>query len=168
VRSTRVQARSAIVENSPKTSADRRVVQLDDAAVVAFVAWQIAQSSERDAWDAAWAGTPYVFTYENGEPLRPQYVTRLFDSLRIRVGLPATTLHGLRHMHASLMLASGTDIALVSKRLRHLSITITSDIYSHLIGDAGRRAAETASALIPRTTAQLVHNPSTSAETPRL
>lgn len=165
VRSTRVQARSAVVENSPKTSAGRRVVQLDDAAVGALVAWQIAQSSERDAWDAAWAGTPYVFTYENGEPLRPQYVTRLFDALRRDVGLPEMTLHGLRHMHASLLLASGADIALVSRRLGHSSISVTSDIYTYLISDAARRAAESASALVPRASAQRVHNERSEAET---
>lgn len=178
VRSTRVQARSEVVENSPKTSAGRRVVQLDDAAVGALVAWQIAQSGERAAWADTWQDSGFVFTYESGEPLRPQYVTRLFETLRgtantgiaaanverVERGeqpqplLPEMTLHGLRHMHASLLLASGADIALVSKRLGHSSISITSDIYTHLIGDAARRAAEGASALVPRASAQRVHN----------
>lgn len=84
-------------------------------------------------------------------------MTRLFETLRSEIGLPNMTLHGLRHMHASLLLASGTDIALVSKRLGHSSISITSDIYTHLIGDAGRRAAEGASALIPRASAHILH-----------
>lgn len=66
-----------------------------------------------------------MFTYENGEPLRPQYVTRIFDSLRAAADLPELTLHGLRHMHASLLLASGADIALVSKRLGHLTSLTT-------------------------------------------
>ncbi|WP_405372287.1 MULTISPECIES: tyrosine recombinase XerC [unclassified Microbacterium] len=158
VRTTRVQTLSAVVENSPKTSAGRRVVQLDDAAVGAFVAWQIVQDADRLNCGTLWEGDGHVFTYENGTPLRPQYVTRLFETLRSEIGLPDMTLHGLRHMHASLLLASGTDIALVSKRLGHSSISITSDIYTHLIGDAGRRAAESASALIPRASAQQVHN----------
>ncbi|EIC06301.1 integrase family protein [Microbacterium laevaniformans OR221] len=157
VRTTRVQTRSAVVENSPKTSAGRRVVQLDDAAVGALVAWQIAQEADRLNCGTLWEGDGHVFTYENGTPLRPQYVTRLFETLRSEIGLPDMTLHGLRHMHASLLLASGTDIALVSKRLGHSSISITSDIYTHLIGDAGRRAAEGASALIPRASAHTLH-----------
>lgn len=165
VRSTRVETSTGVVENAPKTSAGRRVVQLDDAAVGALVAWQIAQSGERAQWDDAWLSSGYVFTYENGEPLRPQYVTRLFDSLRAAADLPEMTLHGLRHMHASLLLASGADTALVSKRLGHSSISITSDIYTHLIGDAARRAAESASALVPRATAQRVHNSGAADET---
>jgi integrase len=158
VRSTRVQTAHGIIENSPKTSAGRRLVQLDDGAVGALVAWQIAQQSERETWGEAWAVNGWVFTYENGDPLKPQYVTRLFDVLRQSAGLPEMTFHGLRHMHASLLLASGADIALVSKRLGHSSIGITADIYMHLISDAGRRAAEGASALVPRVNAHKVHN----------
>lgn len=67
-------------------------------------------------------------------------------------------MHGLRHMHASLMLASGADIALTSKRLRHSSVVITSDVYTHLIGDRARHAAEAVAALVPRVGAPQVHN----------
>ncbi|MGZ0711123.1 site-specific integrase (plasmid) [Coraliomargarita sp. W4R53] len=164
VRMTRVETSSGIVENSPKTSAGRRIVELDDAAVGALVAWQIAQSGEHEHAADLWEISGYVFTYENGEPLRPQYLTRLFETLRDDLALPKITLHGLRHMHASLLIASGNDIAVVSKRLGHASISITSDIYTHLIGDAGRRAAEGASALIPRATAQQLHNSGSTAE----
>jgi len=44
------------------------------------------------------------------------------------------TFHGLRHCFASLALAGGADIALVSKLLGHASISITSDVYGHLVG----------------------------------
>jgi len=74
-----------------------------------------------------------VFTYENGEPLKLQYVTRLFDRLRVQAHLPVMTLHGMRHMHASLMIASRTDIAVVSKRLGHASVSVTGDVDAHLV-----------------------------------
>lgn len=61
-------------------------------------------------------------------------------------------------MHASLLLASGADIALASKRLGHSLISITSGIYTHLTGDPARRAAEGASALVPRASEQRVNN----------
>ncbi|WP_413252957.1 tyrosine-type recombinase/integrase [Streptomyces brevispora] len=59
-------------------------------------------------------------------------------------------MHDLRHGQASLMLAAGVDMAIVSKRLGHSTITITSDTYSHLLGGVGRDAADRASALVPR------------------
>ncbi|MGZ5404114.1 MAG: tyrosine-type recombinase/integrase [Nocardioides sp.] len=66
-------------------------------------------------------------------------------------GLRKVRLHDLRHGRASLLLASGTDMALVSKMLGHSSITLTADTYAHLLTGVGRRAADAADALIPRT-----------------
>lgn len=158
VRTTRVQAAREIVENSPKTSSGRRVVELPDWAVGVLVAWQIAQEADRERCGTLWEGTDYVFTYENGTPLRPQYVTRLFDTLRTGAGLPRLTLHGLRHWHLTTMIDVGAGIAVVSKRGGHSSISITSDIYLHRVPDAARLAAERVAALIPRPSAQQVHN----------
>jgi hypothetical protein len=59
-------------------------------------------------------------------------------------------LHDLRHRQASLMLAAGVETAIVSKRLGHSTITITSYTYSHMLGGVGRDAAEKAASLIPR------------------
>lgn len=75
------------------------------------------------------------------------------------------SLCGSVFMHALRLLASGDDIALVSKRLGHSSISVTSDIYTRLIGDAARRAAESALALVPRASAQRVHDHGTAADT---
>ncbi|MDT4934056.1 MAG: hypothetical protein QOK11_1948 [Pseudonocardiales bacterium] len=48
------------------------------------------------------------------------------------------------------MLAAGVPMAVVSKRLGHSTITLTSDTYSHLLGGVGGEAAERAAALVPR------------------
>jgi integrase len=150
IHKTRVQADKVIVEQEDtKTEAGQRIVELDDRAAGALIAWRIKQSAEAEEWGEMWANTGHVFTYENGEPLKPQYATRLFDKLRVQAGLPKLTLHGSRHEHASLLIASGADIAIVSKRLGHSNIATTSDLYTHLIGSASRNAAENASALVP-------------------
>ena len=121
----------------------------------------------------------YVFTHEDGRPLRRDYVLKnIFkpvwaatnatiaaeNTKRVAKGeqpqppLSWIKMHGLRHMHASLMLASGADFALTSKRLRHSSVVITSDVYTHLIGDRARNASEAVAALVPRASAQQLHN----------
>lgn len=150
VRRQRTIAGTDVVERATKTRAGLRVVDLSDAAAGALVAWQIAQGGERERWGEAWADTGYVFTYEDGQPLKPQYVTRLFDRLREAAGLPKMTLHGTRHAFVSLALASGADIALVSKLVGHSSVSVTADVYHHMIGRAGRDAANAAAGLVPR------------------
>lgn len=149
VRRNRTTAGVEQVDGPTKTKAGARILDLDDRTVGALLAWQLAQGAERAAWGPAWEGSGYVFTYENGSPIKPQYVTRLFEALRKQAHLPVMTLHGLRHMNASLMLAAGTPMVVVSKRLGHSNLAVTADIYSHLVGSASRDAANRAASLVP-------------------
>jgi integrase len=50
---------------------------------------------------------------EDGRPLAPAYITRLFQAIRCQdEPLPELTFHGLRHSAASLMLAGGAGSAM--------------------------------------------------------
>jgi integrase len=91
-----------------------------------------------------------VFTREDGRPLDPDWVYKLFVRLVKRAGLPVVALHHLRHGSASLQLSAGVEIAIVSKRPGHSKIDLTSDTYGHLVGKAGKSAAEAAAGLVPR------------------
>lgn len=53
--------------------------------------------------------------------------------------------HGLRYLGASLMLAQGTPLHVVSEVLGHASIAITKDVYGHLLEGDKRAAAESMS-----------------------
>ncbi len=112
-------------------------------------AWRKQQREERLAWGPAWQDTGLVFTREDGTGYHPDFVTYRFEKLVAHHGLPRISLHKLRHLAASLQIAAGVDIAIVSKRLRHSSIKITNDTYGHMIGTIGRQAAEAAAALVP-------------------
>jgi integrase len=150
IRNNRTQtAGGHIVEGPPKTASGRRTVDLGDRAAGALLAWKLRQAQERDAWAEAYNETGYVFTYEDGRPLIPQYASRLFDKLREKADLPHITFHGQRHEAASLMLEAGEDVFTVSKILGHSSMAVTSDIYGHMIGSASTRAADAAAALVP-------------------
>jgi integrase len=45
--------------------------------------------------------------------------------------MPRIMLHGLRHSHASALIAAGVDIVTVSRRLGHGSPSITLGVYAH-------------------------------------
>ena len=57
--------------------------------------------------------------------------------------------HSLRHLHASLMLASGQDLTVVAKTMAHSTSQITRDLYAHLFEDRARHAVEGAASLLP-------------------
>lgn len=113
---------------------------LSDDAVAALLTWQLRQGEEREAAQEAWQTDGHVFTMEDGLPLDPAYVTRLFQKIRLAgEPLPGLTFHGLKHCAGWLWLAAGVDISIVSKLLGHSSISVTSDIYAHLF-KCGRSA----------------------------
>ena len=63
-------------------------------------------------------------------------------------------LHDLRHTNASLALSAGVDLRVVSERLGHSQIAITTDLYIHVNLGLGKAAAEQiARALKPKSPA---------------
>ena len=52
----------------------------------------------------AYSPTDLLFTWEDGRPVQPDYVTKAFVRLVAATGAPRLTFHGLRHTHATLLL----------------------------------------------------------------
>jgi len=50
-----------------------------------------------------------------------------------QAGVPAISVHCLRHTHASLLIFAGVSIASIAKRLGHSSVTTTQETYLHII-----------------------------------
>ncbi len=94
-----------------------------------LLAHRLEQDAERAAWGEAYAGGGLVFAREDGTRLHPELATKTFARLARQAGVRPVRLHDLRHGQASLMLAAGVDMAVVSKRLGHSSITLTSDLF---------------------------------------
>ena len=58
------------------------------------------------------------------------------------VKVPKITFHGLRHSCASLMFAQGCSLRLVMEVLGHSQIGLTANLYTHLLPEADREAAD--------------------------
>lgn|GEM_PF-830542 len=56
-------------------------------------------------------------------------------------GLPQLPFHALRHSAATIQIASGVPVEVVSKRLGHRRISTTLDTYGHLLPEANTAAA---------------------------
>jgi len=100
---------------------------------------QLRQQAEREQWGEAYEDQGLIFARENGAPLALDAITKRFRELVAEAGLRPVRLHDLGHGAAWLRLAAGADIAVVSKLLRHSSVSITSDTYSHLSPESARR-----------------------------
>ncbi|MFD9592674.1 tyrosine-type recombinase/integrase [Kitasatospora sp. NPDC059973] len=116
----------------PKTESSRTWISLSSRVMAALHRQAALQMAAHP--DGRLEGL--VFARPDGEPLRPQWV---LDQLRKRtgeLGLPLIGLHDLRHTAASIMIAAGVPLAVVSKTLRHSNLAITVDLYGHLLKDS--------------------------------
>uniref|UniRef100_UPI00307B47B4 tyrosine-type recombinase/integrase n=1 Tax=Dysosmobacter welbionis TaxID=2093857 RepID=UPI00307B47B4 len=76
-------------------------------------------------------------------PLFPDSVTQGLTAVVARSGLPKVTVHSLRHTYASLMIADGAPLVVVSKQLGHAQTSTTANIYAHAIASAQAKAMQT-------------------------
>ncbi|KIE28137.1 integrase [Streptomyces sp. MUSC 125] len=139
-----------VLEGLPKTNSGIRSVALDDETVELIERRRIAQEEERRKWGDAWKDTGRIFTEEDGSLLHPGRISDLFDRLIAEADLPPIRLHDLRHGAATLMLAAGVDIKVVSETLGHSDSRITRDIYQSVLDDLAHAAAAAVVKLVPR------------------
>jgi len=151
ISNTLIQLGWEVEEEDPKTEASDATIALDSVTIAVLKAHHERQRQAEQEWGQAWVDSGYAFTREDGSPLHPAHVTDQFERLAFEAGLPPTRLHDLRHGAATLHLKAGAEMKIVQAMLRHASITTTSDIYTSVLPEVAREAAEAAAALVPRT-----------------
>jgi integrase len=89
-----------------------------------------------------------MFTYADGRPIRPEYITHRFAKLTRELGLPPIRLHDLRHQAATLALAAHADLKVIQQMLGHSSIITTADTYTSVLPDIAYQAAQATADMI--------------------
>ncbi|HEY1988120.1 MAG TPA: tyrosine-type recombinase/integrase [Acidimicrobiales bacterium] len=131
-----------LVTSDTKTTRSRRAVNLPGPMVDSLRAHRARQASERLALGEAWRDTDYVFTTTVGTPIDPRNLYREFRSICRSAELGNWHPHELRHSAASLMLAQGVKLQVVSEVLGHSSIRMTADVYGHILAPDRKAAAD--------------------------
>ena len=73
---------------------------------------------------------------------------RSFARLCASAKVKRITFHGLRHTSATLLLAAGEPVHIVSERLGHSDVSITLNVYAHVLKTHQKGAAERIGALL--------------------
>lgn len=127
----------------PKSIRSRRTIPLPTRARDALARERDRQAAARAAAGPAWQDLDgLVFTDSLGRPLRPEGVSYAFQRARAAAGLPRVRFHDLRHSAATLMLAEGVPLAVISEWLGHSGIAITAAHYAAVVPELRREAAD--------------------------
>lgn len=135
--------------SEPKTERGRRSVPLPPETVAVLRAHKVRQAEERLALGLGAAPADgLVFAREDGSPLHPERLIDAFARVTKTAKLPPIRFHDLRHSFATLALAAGIAPKVVQEILGHASITITLDLYSHVVPGMDEAATSKVAALI--------------------
>lgn len=129
---------------TPKSAAGERPLKVTRTAILMLLEYKAWQDERRELMGDAWENPDdRVFTSDSGAPIFPDSITQWFTQFVRSSGFPdGITIHSLRHTYASLMIADGTPLIVVSRQLGHAKTSTTNNIYAHVIKSAEAKALE--------------------------
>jgi integrase len=120
-----------------------RIVHLPDSAISALRSHREQQDRNKHRFHRTYRlDLNLIFADTRGDYLRPGSVTRVVSRLARNAGLGSAGLHTLRHSHGSQLLAAGTPLPAVSRRLGHSNVYVTATVYSHVLAGDEIQAAK--------------------------
>lgn len=90
----------------------------------------------------AWEEHDIVFCNIYGRFLNTHSLCVLFSSLLKKAGVPHMRFHDLRHSAATILLAMGVPAKMVQELLGHSNITITLNVYGHVLSSMQQEAMD--------------------------
>jgi integrase len=140
VRRTLSEPKGGWIFEAPK-SGNGRSIRLTRKAVSALRQHRKRQLEERMQKSGLWSDHGLVFPSAIGTPISGGNLNRSFKALLKRADLPAVRFHDLRHTCATLLLRQGVNPKYVQELLGHADISLTLNVYSHVLPDMGDAAA---------------------------
>jgi len=117
----------------PKTAKSRRTISLTSGLVKALKSYKAKQAEQKLAMGELYEDQDFVVANELGGIVHPNTFHATYRRMLKRTGLEEFNFHTLRHTHASMLLHKGINAKVVQERLGHASMTMTLDVYSHLM-----------------------------------
>ena len=137
------QTRDGLVYKTTKTE-EPRDIALPPGTAGVLEAHRLRQDKFRRQFGPDYrADLDLIFANSDGTELKPDPISATVSRICRRLGLPkGSSLHTVRHSHASILLEKGVAITTVSERMGHSSVRTTADIYSHALRGKDEEAAE--------------------------
>jgi len=121
-----------VIEQTVKTKSSQRTVPLSDMAIEALRYYEKMKTD-----------SPYVLSTKQGKPVSARNLDRAFRNILERAGIDKRAgVHSLRHTFASLLFKKKVDVKTVSEVLGHYDVSITYNIYIHIIDEQKTKAIE--------------------------
>ncbi|MBE6083563.1 MAG: site-specific integrase [Tissierellaceae bacterium] len=139
--------KTELVLGSAKTKGSVRSIPISPELMTRIEIYQNMVESEKEFFGAEYSDRGFFICNETGNPIEPRYYQKYFKELLEKLELPEMGFHSLRHTFATRAIEMNIPIKVVSDILGHSSITITMDLYAHVLENTKRNEIEKISAM---------------------
>jgi integrase len=140
---------TGLVEKEPKGKS-RRAIALGSAVVAELRAHKATQDAEKARAGVVYRDSAYVFCREDGQPYYPKYFTDQWSGACEAAKVAVIALHDARHTSATTGADAGVPEHVMQKRLGHADARTTREVYTHVLPESERKAAEIMEAILHR------------------
>lgn len=134
-----VRAGNKFILKKPKTNKYRSIFLFDDIIPI-LRRYEANMKENKLKFGPAFHHNDFYFTWHNGKPFDPDYISKSFKTACKKFGYPDLKFHDLRHFYASILI-NRKDIPFkaIQDSLGHSSADMM-DIYGHLMTDMIKNA----------------------------
>ena len=120
-----------IFEKTTKSDTSNRTVYIAPTTIKVLKKYKLEQDKQKMLLGKKWQNSNRVFTTNYGGDMHPDTPSKILEKIIKKYNLKRITFHGLRHTSISLLISSGIQTQIISKRAGHSSISVTHNTYSH-------------------------------------
>lgn len=129
-----------VVLTTPKTEGSNRTIVLSDNIIKILNNHRLNQDELKSKQGKIYKDKGFIFCNEDGSNINPASFSKRFGEFLKENNLKHIRLHDLRHTNATMMLLSKIPAKVASERLGHSNVSITLDLYSHVLDEMKKEA----------------------------
>lgn len=147
IRRSRVKSAEGIVQSTTKSKSSTRSISIPkkfkDELINERTRHKRLKNTIQNFLNEGW-----VCIYNDGRPLRPDYITKRWKRVIEKSILKHIRFHDLRHSYASFAIANNVPMKVVAENLGHSSIDITVNTYAHVLDEDKEKSADIANKML--------------------
>ena len=125
-------ASTTIAKDKTKTESGKREYIILPEIKEVLILIKAEQKKNKKFFGKSYNKTDYVFTWPDGRPYSPVYVSQSFQKNLKKNDFPHIRFHDLRHSCASILYDKGWDLKDIQTWLGHADIQTTANVYTHI------------------------------------
>lgn len=130
------------ITQTPKSKSSIRTVPIPSSLIQVLKDHRTQQKLEKVKAGSSYKDNKYVFATELGKNIDARNLQRSYKRLLKKAGIPYRKFHALRHTYATKLFEAGVQLKTVQMLLGHSDISVTANIYTHVMPKEKTQAVE--------------------------